>query len=70
MTSRFFWAHGEFCATHPWEVIVATLTLTACMLTVDHQQPQVPLPKPIPHHCAGCLQEVSYATLEFSSLAL
>lgn len=59
MTSRFFRAHGEFCATHPWEVIVATLTLTACMLTVD-QQHQVPPPKPILHNCAGCLHEVSH----------
>ncbi|XP_014280269.1 3-hydroxy-3-methylglutaryl-coenzyme A reductase [Halyomorpha halys] len=28
-------AHGEFCASHPWEVIVATLTLTACILSID-----------------------------------
>lgn len=35
MICRLFRAHGEFCASHPWEVIVALLTLTACMLTVD-----------------------------------
>lgn len=35
MVSRFFRAHGEICASHPWEVIVATLTLTVCMLTVE-----------------------------------
>lgn len=35
MIGRFFRAHGEFCASHPWEVIVALLTITACMLTVD-----------------------------------
>lgn len=35
MIGRLFRAHGEFCASHPWEVIVALLTLTACMLTVD-----------------------------------
>lgn len=35
MVGRLFRAHGEFCASHPWEVIVALLTLTACMLTVD-----------------------------------
>ncbi|XP_071439228.1 3-hydroxy-3-methylglutaryl-coenzyme A reductase [Hetaerina americana] len=34
MLSRVFRAHGDFCASHPWEVIVATLTLTACMLSV------------------------------------
>lgn len=36
MASQLFRAHGKFCASHPWEVIVALLTLTACMLTVDH----------------------------------
>ncbi|XP_030369760.1 3-hydroxy-3-methylglutaryl-coenzyme A reductase [Scaptodrosophila lebanonensis] len=35
MIGRLFRAHGEFCASHPWEVIVALLTVTACMLTVD-----------------------------------
>ncbi|CAG9816665.1 unnamed protein product [Phaedon cochleariae] len=56
MSSRFFRAHGEFCASHPWEVIVATLTLTACMLTVDQQHPAPP-PKPTLRFCAGCLNE-------------
>nr|CAD7394019.1 unnamed protein product [Timema cristinae] len=37
MVSRIFQAHGEFCASYPWEVIVATLTLTVCMLTVDQR---------------------------------
>lgn len=32
---HFFRAHGEFCASHPWEVIVALITFTACMLSVD-----------------------------------
>lgn len=35
MIGRLFRAHGDFCASHPWEVIVALLTVTACMLTVD-----------------------------------
>lgn len=35
MTAQLFRAHGKFCASHPWEVIVALLTLTACMLSVD-----------------------------------
>lgn len=34
---RVFRAHGEFCASHPWEVIVALLTLTACMMTVERK---------------------------------
>lgn len=37
MMSRLFRAHGELCASHPWEVIVATLTLTVCMLTVERR---------------------------------
>lgn len=32
---HFFRAHGEFCASHPWEVIVALITFTACMFSVD-----------------------------------
>lgn len=35
MIGRVFRAHGEFCASHPWEVIVALLTVTACVLSVD-----------------------------------
>nr|QYV43154.1 HMGR2 [Colaphellus bowringi] len=59
MSARFFRAHGDFCASHPWEVIVATLTLTACMLTVDQQHPAPP-PKPAIRFCAGCLHEAEY----------
>lgn len=35
MVKRLFRAHGEFCASHPWEVIVALITFTACMFSVD-----------------------------------
>ncbi|CAH1103469.1 unnamed protein product [Psylliodes chrysocephalus] len=59
MWARFFGAHGEFCASHPWEVIVATLTLTTCMLTLDQQHPAPP-PKPSFRFCAGCLNENEY----------
>ncbi|CAH0562564.1 unnamed protein product [Brassicogethes aeneus] len=60
MTSRVFRAHGEFCATHPWEVIVATLTLTACMFTMD-QQHATQQPKPVSsRYCAGCINEAEY----------
>lgn len=64
MASRLFGAHGELCASHPWEVIVATLTLTACLLTFDRQQTStVPHDaSPPPHksfrYCVGCLPEV------------
>lgn len=45
MVGWLFRAHGELCASHPWEVIVATLTLTVCMMTVD-QRPVGPPPDP------------------------
>ncbi|KAG8222846.1 hypothetical protein J437_LFUL007554 [Ladona fulva] len=48
MFSRVFRAHGDFCASHPWEVIVATLTLTACMLSVGPSTPSVPTPTTTP----------------------
>lgn len=51
MTSQLFRAHGKFCASHPWEVIVALLTLTACMLTVDHSKS--PTPSSRLHNCQG-----------------
>ncbi|XP_055380913.1 3-hydroxy-3-methylglutaryl-coenzyme A reductase [Condylostylus longicornis] len=35
MIGKLFHAHGEFCASHPWEVIVALLTVTACIISVD-----------------------------------
>lgn len=35
MIGRIFRAHGVFCASHTWEVILAFLTLTACMYNVD-----------------------------------
>jgi len=31
---KVFRVHGEFCASQPWEVIVATLTFLVCILTV------------------------------------
>lgn len=60
MTSRVFHAHGEFCASHPWEIIVATLTLTICMLTVEQQHPTPPRRPPM-RDCAGCLYEVRFS---------
>lgn len=33
--ARFFRAHGRFCASHPWEVIVTTVTLTVCVLSMS-----------------------------------
>ncbi|XP_067928194.1 3-hydroxy-3-methylglutaryl-coenzyme A reductase-like [Watersipora subatra] len=29
-----FKAHGRFCATHPWEVIVGTVTATICLMSI------------------------------------
>uniref|UniRef100_A0A2A4JNE1 3-hydroxy-3-methylglutaryl coenzyme A reductase n=1 Tax=Heliothis virescens TaxID=7102 RepID=A0A2A4JNE1_HELVI len=41
-------AHGEFCARHQWEVIVATLALLACAASVDRNGPGNRS-----EHCAG-----------------
>jgi len=35
---KVFRNHGEFCASQPWEVIVATLTFLVCILTVWGRQ--------------------------------
>lgn len=59
MAAQLFYTHGDFCASHPWEIIMATLTLTTCMLTVDRQYPSPP-PKPPLRDCAGCLHEAEY----------
>lgn len=50
MIGRLFRAHGEFCASHPWEVIVALLTLTACILTVDKSSENTSTAR---HRCQG-----------------
>lgn len=41
-------AHGEFCARHQWEVIVATLALLACAASVERHGPGTSS-----EHCAG-----------------
>nr|XP_033785187.1 3-hydroxy-3-methylglutaryl-Coenzyme A reductase [Geotrypetes seraphini]XP_033785188.1 3-hydroxy-3-methylglutaryl-Coenzyme A reductase [Geotrypetes seraphini]XP_033785189.1 3-hydroxy-3-methylglutaryl-Coenzyme A reductase [Geotrypetes seraphini] len=35
MLSRLFRLHGLFVASHPWEVIVGTVTLTICMMSMN-----------------------------------
>lgn len=62
MVGWLFRAYGEVCASHPWEVIVGTLTLTVCMLTVDRRPMRLP-PDPYKdcdwrNNCAGL--EVQY----------
>ncbi|ENN77771.1 hypothetical protein YQE_05743, partial [Dendroctonus ponderosae] len=51
--------YGELCATHPWEVIVAVLTLTACFLTVEKQV--IPVTQKEPPCVGGCLEEQFHA---------
>lgn len=53
--SQLFGLYGEVCATHPWEVIVAVVTLTTCFLTVDRPQSTVPFTKPV--ICNSCIEE-------------
>lgn len=53
--SRLFGLYGEFCAKHPWEVIVAVITLTTCLLTVEQKQV---VPDPLKKaSCPGCFEE-------------
>lgn len=42
MVGWLFRAHGQLCASHPWEVIVTTFTLTICMLTMDQGRASPP----------------------------
>ncbi|CAN9512675.1 unnamed protein product [Ophioblennius macclurei] len=35
MLTRLFRAHGLLVASHPWEVIVSTVTLTICMMSMN-----------------------------------
>ncbi|EEB15787.1 3-hydroxy-3-methylglutaryl-coenzyme A reductase, putative [Pediculus humanus corporis] len=58
MGNRIFKAHGEICASHPWEVIVATFTLTLCLLTVDSKPSTISPGKSVPscdwdQNCVG-----------------
>lgn len=34
MFSRLFRAHGQFCASRPWEVIIGTLMLSVCVMSM------------------------------------
>jgi len=33
--TRVFRAHGQMCASRPWEVIIGTLTVTVCMMSMS-----------------------------------
>lgn len=35
MLTRLFRMHGLLVASHPWEVIVGTVTLTVCMMSMN-----------------------------------
>ncbi|XP_044744697.1 3-hydroxy-3-methylglutaryl-coenzyme A reductase-like [Coccinella septempunctata] len=57
--SRLFRRYGELCATHPWEVIVAVLTLTTIFLTGDHRhKPLIPKES---KDCPGCYEDQFHA---------
>lgn len=36
MLSRAFRTYGRFCSSHPWEVIVGTLTVTICLMSMKY----------------------------------
>ena len=35
MVARMFQAHGQLCASRPWEVIIGTVTLTVCLMSMS-----------------------------------
>ncbi|XP_064619834.1 3-hydroxy-3-methylglutaryl-coenzyme A reductase-like isoform X2 [Lineus longissimus] len=35
MITRAFYGHGRLCATRPWEVIVGTITVTICLMSMS-----------------------------------
>lgn len=45
MSSSLFRAYGELCASYPWEVIFATVTMTSCLFTIEGQQRDLDSPK-------------------------
>lgn len=55
--SRIFRLYGELCATHPWEVIVAVITATTCLLTIDQKVSDPDLPLRRTNTCPGCFEE-------------
>ncbi|KAK5639546.1 hypothetical protein RI129_012038 [Pyrocoelia pectoralis] len=54
-----FQAHGEFCAAHPWEVILAVVTVTICLFTVE-QSHSSSSQKIAVSDCACCIHEAEY----------
>lgn len=52
--SRLFAIYGEWCATHPWEIIIAVITVTTSFLTLE-KQPSEAVKKPLV--CNTCLDE-------------
>lgn len=49
MFDNIFGGIGRGCASHPWEVIVGVLTVTACMLSMDKTSDD-PLMSSIPNN--------------------
>lgn len=35
MLSNIYHTHGYFCASHPWEIIIGSVTVTTCLLSVS-----------------------------------
>lgn len=51
MFDNIFGGIGKGCASHPWEVIVGVLTITACMLSMDKADPSMSaIPNNLPHN--------------------
>lgn len=52
MFDNIFGGIGKGCASHPWEVIVGVLTVTACMVSMDKTtDPSMStIPNNLPHN--------------------
>lgn len=41
MLKSIFWTYGKFCALHPWEVIIGTLSVTLCLMSMTMYSSEV-----------------------------
>lgn len=65
MFDNIFGGIGKGCASHPWEVIVGVLTVTACMLTIDKTaDPSMSAaPNSLPHSAKIVVSIIDFRTM-------
>lgn len=62
ISSMLFRAYGELCASYPWEVIFATVTMTTCLFSMDRHGIDINVASSHPgdRSCKDCLNEAEY----------